>query len=56
MHRKPRRILAGIFVILGGLLMWLVPDVSYAGIAILALGVVIEVVGIYLEHKNGDGS
>ncbi len=56
MHRKPRRILAGIFVVLGGLLMWLAPDVSYAGIAILVLGVVIEVVGIYLEHKDGNDS
>ncbi len=54
MQRKPRRIVAGILVVLGGLFMWLAPDVSYFGIGVLALGVVIEVVGIYLEHKNGD--
>jgi hypothetical protein len=36
--------------------MWLAPDVSYVGIAILALGVVIEVVGIYLEHKDNNES
>jgi hypothetical protein len=49
---KPRKILAGILVILGGLLMWLVPEESTLGFVILLLGVAIEFVGIYLEHKN----
>ena len=49
---KPRKILAGILVILGGLLMWLVPAESTVGLVILLLGVAIEAVGIYLEHKG----
>jgi membrane-bound ClpP family serine protease len=52
MSRKPRKILAGILVILGGLLMWLVPDVSTVGFVILLLGVALEVIGIYLEHQD----
>lgn len=52
MSPRPRKILAGILVILGGLLMWLVPDVSTAGFVILLLGVAIEFIGIYLEHKD----
>ncbi len=53
MHRKPRRFLAIILIIFGGLLMWLAPDVSAFGLSLLVLGIVIEVVGIYLEHKDG---
>ena len=52
MSPKPRKILAGILVIVGGLLMWLVPGVSTVGFVILLLGVVIEFIGIYLEHKD----
>lgn len=52
MSPKPRRILAGILVILGGLLMWLVPEVSTVGFVMLLLGVAIEFIGIYLEHKD----
>jgi hypothetical protein len=32
--------------------MWLVPEVSTAGFVILLLGVAIEFIGIYLEHKG----
>lgn len=52
MSPKPRRILAGMLVILGGLLMWLVPEVSTVGFVMLLLGVAIEFIGIYLEHKD----
>ncbi len=52
MSSKPRKILAGILVILGGLLMWLVPEVSTVGFVILLLGVAVEFIGIYLEHKD----
>ncbi len=50
--QKPRKILAGILVVLGGLLMWLVPEVSTIGFVILLLGVAVEAIGIYLEHKD----
>ncbi len=52
MHRKPRRILALFLIIFGGFLMWLAPDASAFGLALMVLGIVIEVVGIYLEHKE----
>jgi hypothetical protein len=52
MSPKFRKILAGILVVLGGVLMWLVPEVSTVGFVILLLGVAIEVIGIYLEHKD----
>lgn len=52
MHRKARRTLAGVLVVLGGLLLWLAPDASTLGIVLLLLGVAIEVIGIYMEHKD----
>ncbi len=52
MSSKPRKILAGILVILGGLVMWLAPEVSTVGFVMLLLGVAIEFIGIYLEHKD----
>jgi hypothetical protein len=52
MSAKLRKILAGVLVVLGGLLMWLVPAESTVGFVILLLGVAIEAVGIYLEHKD----
>ncbi|MDH3690806.1 MAG: hypothetical protein OEU36_15270 [Gammaproteobacteria bacterium] len=52
MHRKPRRILAGVMVVLGALLIWLAPEASTFGYVILLLGIAIEVVGIFLERKT----
>ncbi len=52
MQRKPRRIVAGVLVVLGGVLMWLAPDASTLGLIVLLLGIAIEIVGIYLEHKD----
>ncbi len=52
MSVKYRKIVAGILIILGGLLMWLVPEVSTAGFVILLVGVAIEFIGIYLEYKD----
>jgi hypothetical protein len=37
-------------VVLGGVLMYLAPEM-WAGLAVLALGVVIELTGIALERK-----
>jgi drug/metabolite transporter (DMT)-like permease len=54
MHRKPRRILAGILIAVGGLMLWLAPEASTLGIVLLILAALIEIVGIYLEHKDAD--
>ena len=51
-HAKLRKIFAGILVVLGGLVMWLAPEVSTIGFLLLLLGVAIEFMGIYLEHKD----
>jgi len=48
--RRPRRILAGVLIVLGGVLMYLAPEI-WAGLAVLALGVVIELIGIALERN-----
>lgn len=49
--RRSRRVLAIFLVVLGGMLMALAPEI-WAGLAVLALGVLIELVGIALEHKD----
>jgi len=49
-HRRP---LAIALVILGGILMFLAPDKYWLGGVLLALGVVVELVGITLERKGG---
>jgi drug/metabolite transporter (DMT)-like permease len=46
-----RRIVAVILVILGAVLMFLAPEV-WAGVALLAAGVLVEVVGIALERNR----
>lgn len=48
--RRSRRVLAGILVVLGGVLLFLAPEM-WAGLVLLALGVVIELAGIALERK-----
>lgn len=49
-RRRSRRVLAMFLVVLGGVLMFLAPEI-WAGLGVLALGVVIELAGIALEHK-----
>lgn len=49
--RRSRRVLAGILVVLGGVLLFLAPEM-WAGLVLLALGVVIELAGIALERKS----
>lgn len=49
-HRRP---LAIALVIVGGILMFLAPDKYWLGGVLLALGVVVELVGITLERKGG---
>jgi uncharacterized membrane protein YccC len=52
MTKKHRRILAVLLIIFGALLLWFAPE-SLSGIVLLVFGVVIEIIGIYLEHKKG---
>jgi hypothetical protein len=47
---KPRRILAIALVVLGGLLLFLAPE-TVGGLALMVLGVVIEIAGITLERR-----
>lgn len=49
--RDSRRVLAVFLVVLGGVLMAMAPEI-WAGLAVLALGVAIELAGIALERKG----
>jgi hypothetical protein len=49
-NRRSRRVLALFLVVLGGVLMYLAPEV-WGGLAVLVLGVVVELAGIALERK-----
>lgn len=49
-NRRARRVLALFLVVLGGVLMYLAPEV-WGGLAVLVLGVVVELTGIALERK-----
>ena len=49
--RRSRRVVAMFLVILGGVLIFLAPEV-WMGVLLLVLGVVIELAGIALEHKS----
>ena len=48
---RARRASAVIMVVLGAILMFLAPE-AWPGALVLILGVVLELVGIALEHKN----
>lgn len=48
---RTRRISAVILVVLGAMLMILAPQ-AWPGALVLGLGVVLELVGISLEHKE----
>lgn len=47
---RSRRISAVILVVLGAMLMFLAPQ-AWPGALVLGLGIVLELVGIALEHK-----
>ncbi|MEW5944336.1 MAG: hypothetical protein AB1710_10895 [Pseudomonadota bacterium] len=49
---RARRPLAILLVVLGGVLIFLAPEV-WAGVVLLVLGVAIELAGISLERRNG---
>lgn len=47
---RSRRALALVLIVLGGALMYLAPEI-WAGVALLVVGVLLEVAGITLEHR-----
>ena len=54
---KLRRTIGVILVVAGALLMWLAPKTTFgagsdAGLALLVAGIVLEVIGIALEHRD----
>jgi uncharacterized membrane protein HdeD (DUF308 family) len=54
---KLRRAIGVILVVTGALLMWLAPASTFgarevAGAALLAAGIVLELIGIALEHRD----
>jgi hypothetical protein len=53
MLKKPRarRALALTLIVLGGVLMYLAPEI-WAGVAVLVLGVLLELAGVMLERRT----
>jgi uncharacterized membrane protein YccC len=51
-HKGLRRALGAVLVVVGGVLMWLAPEV-WSGAVLLAAGIALEIAGIALEHRNG---
>jgi hypothetical protein len=51
-HKAARRATGAVLVVLGGAAMWLAPETP-AGIVLLAAGILLELVGITLEHQRG---
>lgn len=51
MTKKTRRIIAGSLIVLGGIFLFLAPE-TMGGIALIAIGIVIEGIGIYLERQR----
>jgi drug/metabolite transporter (DMT)-like permease len=57
-QRKLRRTIGAVLVVAGAVLMLLAPEGTFgvesgAGLALLSAGVVLELVGIALEHRDG---
>ena len=46
-----RRALAGALIVLGAALIWLAPE-TWAGAALLGLGVLVELVGVSISHQR----
>jgi hypothetical protein len=50
---KPRRIVAGVLVVLGAVLMFAAPEAEpLSGAIVMGLGVLIELAGIALERRR----
>jgi uncharacterized membrane protein HdeD (DUF308 family) len=55
--KKTRRTVGAILVVAGGLLMWSAPQstfgaLSITGLMLMAAGIILEIVGISLEHRE----
>jgi hypothetical protein len=50
--KRVRRITGLALVVMGGLLLWLAPEVT-AGVVLLCAGLILEIVGIALERREG---
>lgn len=51
MTTQQRRIVAGLLIVLGAVMLWFAPE-SMGGIVLLVCGIAIEIIGITLEHKK----
>lgn len=50
---KPRRIAAGVLVVLGALLMFAAPEAEFlSGAVVMGFGVLMEIAGIALERRK----
>lgn len=47
---KPRRVVASALVVLGGALIFAAPE-TMSGLALIAVGILVEIVGIMLERR-----
>ena len=52
-NKRLRRGIGLTLVLVGGLLMWLAPEEAGVGVFLLAAGVLLEIVGIALERRDG---
>jgi hypothetical protein len=52
-NKRVRRGIGLVLVTAGGLLMWLAPEEAGFGVFLLAAGVLLEIVGIALERRDG---
>ena len=50
---RSRRFASGFLVVLGALLILLAPGKTWFGVVLLALGVVVELIGMVLAHPPG---
>ncbi|WP_317706469.1 hypothetical protein [Methylomarinovum caldicuralii] len=48
-----RRLLGSMLVGFGALLLWLAPELWAGSLAILMVAIVLEIIGIRLEHEDG---
>jgi drug/metabolite transporter (DMT)-like permease len=51
-HSQLRRIFSVVAMVAGAILIFLAPDNAWVGIAMVLLGVAIELLGIILRHRR----
>ncbi|MGF1614181.1 MAG: hypothetical protein ACFCVA_09795 [Gammaproteobacteria bacterium] len=52
MKRAARKVVAACLVVLGAIVLLLAPTHTTSGLVLVAIGIIIEVVGITLEKRN----